>query len=417
MRIGYACLAIAVPGSEMKSCTQKNASPERLLSLIEHNLNSLQTLIDYNICNNIRLFRISSDLIPFGSSLSAELPWREIFSEKLLAIGQRILRSEMRVSMHPGQYTVLNSSDSLVAERGIEDLHYHASVLDSMGLGNEHKIILHLGGVYGDKPQAISRFISRYKDLDPSIKKRLVLENDDRLYNIEDVLGVSSAVGIPVVYDTLHNSVNPADKAIDNVAWIKACSESWKKDDGPQKIHYAQQHQGKNPGAHSGSIQIQPFLEFWQQLSGTNIDIMLEVKDKNLSALKCINCVNETGIAALETEWARYKYCILERSPEHYQEIRQLLREKESYPALKMYRNIEDSFDLQFVPGNRVNAAQHVWGYFKDKATEAEKRRFQTLLQKYSSGEARIQPVKNHLLRLAEKYQEDYLLSGYYFYI
>ena len=117
MRIGYACLAIAVPGSEMKSCTQKNASPERLLSLIEHNLNSLQILIDYNICNNIRLFRISSDLIPFGSSLSAELPWQEIFSEKLLAIGQKILRSEMRVSMHPGQYTVLNSSDSLVAER------------------------------------------------------------------------------------------------------------------------------------------------------------------------------------------------------------------------------------------------------------------------------------------------------------
>ena len=100
MRIGYACLAIAVPGSEMKSCTLKNASPERLLLLIEHNLNSLQTLIDYNICNNVRLFRISSDLIPFGSSLSAELPWREIFSEKLLAIGQKILRSEMRVSMH-----------------------------------------------------------------------------------------------------------------------------------------------------------------------------------------------------------------------------------------------------------------------------------------------------------------------------
>lgn len=127
--------------------------------------------------------------------------------------------------------------------------------------------------------------------------------------------------------------------------------------------------------------------------------------------------MNEMSIAALETEWARYKYCILERSPQHYQKIRQLLREKGSYPALKMYRSIEDSFDLQFVPGNRVNAGQHVWGYFKDKASEAERRRFQTLLQKFSSGEAGIQLVKNHLLRLAEKYQEDYLLSGYYFYI
>ena len=417
MRIGYACLAIAVPGSEMKSCTLKNASPERLLSLIEHNLNSLQTLIDYNLCNNIRLFRISSDLIPFGSSLSAELPWREMFAEKLFAIGQKILRSEMRVSMHPGQYTVLNSPDPLVAARAVEDLHYHASVLDSMGLGNEHKMILHLGGVYGDKRQAISRFISRYNDLDASIKKRLVLENDDRLYHIADILDVASTIGIPVVFDNLHNCVYPANKAISDADWIKACSENWKKEDGPQKIHYSQQHQGKNPGAHSGSIQIEPFLEFWQQLSEMNIDIMLEVKDKNLSVLKCINCINEMGIAVLEKEWAHYKYCLLERSPEGYRKIRRLLQDKTSYPALEMYRVIETSFALQVSTGNRVNAAQHVWGYFKDKASEAEKRRFQTLLQKYSSNEVRIQAVKNHLLRLAEKYHEDYLLSGYYFYI
>ena len=111
MRIGYACLAIAVPGSKMKNCTLKNADAERLLSLIEHNLNSLETLIDYNICNNIRLFRISSDLIPFGSSLATGLKWEKIYLEKLSTIGQKILCSEMRVSKHPGQYTVLNSPD------------------------------------------------------------------------------------------------------------------------------------------------------------------------------------------------------------------------------------------------------------------------------------------------------------------
>lgn len=416
MRIGYACLAIAVPGSKMKNCTLKNADAERLLSLIEHNLNSLETLIDYNICNNIRLFRISSDLIPFGSSLATGLKWEKIYLEKLSTIGQKILCSEMRVSMHPGQYTVLNSPDRLVAERAVEDLHYHATVLDSIGLGSEHKIILHLGGVYGDKSQSISRFVSRYKDLNPSVKKRLVLENDDRMYNIEDILGVASAIGIPVVYDNLHNSVYPANEAIGDADWIKACSESWKKDDGPQKVHYSQQHPGKKPGAHSESIRIDPFFEFCRQLSGMNIDIMLEVKDKNLSALKCINCVNEMGIVALETEWAHYKYCVLERSPEGYKEIRQLLRNKSYYSALKMYRIIEASFDLPVSSGNGVNAAQHVWGYFKDKTSGAEKRHFQTLLQKFSAGETGIQPVKNYLLRLAEKYQEDYLLNGYYFY-
>ncbi|MEA4964630.1 MAG: UV DNA damage repair endonuclease UvsE [Oscillospiraceae bacterium] len=416
MRIGYACLAIAVPGSELKSCTLKNAKKERLLALIEHNLDSLETLIDYNERNGIRLFRISSDLIPFGSSLSTELCWREMFSEKLSAIGQKILRSGMRVSMHPAQYTVLNSPDALVVQRAVEDLQYHAGVLDSLGLGSEHKIILHMGGAYGDKRQAGSRFIVRYQELCPAIKRRLVLENDDRMYNIEDVLATASAAGIPVVYDSLHHSVNPADKAMDDAYWIKLCSETWRKEDGPQKVHYAQQHPGKKPGAHAETIRIDPFLEFWRQLSGMNLDIMLEVKDKNLSALKCINCVSERGIIALEAEWSRYQYCVLERSPEQEREIRRLLRDKSNYPALEMYRRIEESFHLPVSSEHGGNAAKHVWGYFEDKATEAEKRRFQALLRKFSAGETGILPVKSQLRRLAEHYQEDCLLNGYYFY-
>ena len=108
MSIGYACLAIAVPGSDIKGCTLKNATEERLLSLIGHNLDSLERMIDYNVNNGIKLFRISSDLIPFGSSLAAELPWQQIYAESF-RISVIRSRAGMRVSMHPGQYTVLNS--------------------------------------------------------------------------------------------------------------------------------------------------------------------------------------------------------------------------------------------------------------------------------------------------------------------
>ena len=75
MSIGYACLAVALPGSEIKSCTLKNATEERLYDLIAHNLNALETMVNYNLRNGIRLYRISSDLIPFGSSVALELPW------------------------------------------------------------------------------------------------------------------------------------------------------------------------------------------------------------------------------------------------------------------------------------------------------------------------------------------------------
>ena len=416
MNIGYACLAIAVPGSEMKSCIQKNATVERLLALIEHNLNALETIIDYNNRNGIRLFRISSDLIPFGSSIAANLPWHELFAEKLSAIGTKIQNAGMRVSMHPGQYTVLNSPDSGVAVRAVQDLEYHAKVLDSLGLGPEHKIILHLGGVYGDKKQSMSRFLVRFSELEHAVQRRLVLENDDKLFDIADVLETAIAAGIPAVYDQLHHSVNKPDAIRADSDWIKRCALTWKKSDGAQKLHYSQQNPDKKPGAHAESIQIDAFLEFVQSLSGIEPDIMLEVKDKNLSALKCLNCVSNRGINTLEAEWARYKYLILERSPQGYQGIRRLLRDKYTYPALEMYRMIETALLNPFVPGNAVNAAQHVWGYFKEKATAAEKRRFETASKNFTSGKTEFSPVKKMLLTLAEKYQEDYLLNGYYFY-
>jgi UV DNA damage endonuclease len=416
MSIGYACLAVAVPGSELKNCILKNATKDHLLSLIGQNLDSLDKLIDYNVQNGISLFRISSDLIPFGSSVAAEIQWQILYAEKLSVIGNKINQARMRVSMHPGQYTVLNSPDKLVAARAMEDLNYHTNVLDCMGLGSEHKIILHLGGAYGDKIQAKNRFISRYNELDCNVRKRLVLENDDISFNIIDVLETSSIAEIPVVYDNLHNAVNPADTRMSDIDWIQKCAATWDKSDGLQKVHYSQQNNLKKPGAHSETICIDKFMEYYQQLKGMNIDIMLEVKDKNISALKCINCVSSRGISMLEVEWARYKYFVLERSPETYNKIRQLLRDKNSYPALEMYRMIETVSDMPVVTGNAVNAAQHVWGYFKDKVSEVEKKRFERILAKFSTGDKELKSVKNNLLQLSRKYNEDYLLNGYYLY-
>ena len=416
INIGYACLAVAVPGSGMKSCTLKNAQPDRLYEIIEYNLNALQRLIEYNIRERILLFRISSDLIPFGSSVAAQLPWRIQFEEKLNEIGSLIKASGMRVSMHPGQYTVLNSPDQGVAERSAADLAYHNDVLDALGVGPECKIILHLGGVYGDKESAVQRFLSRYQELAPGIKKRLVLENDDRLFNIEDILKAAKLGGFPVVFDNLHHAVNPPLAQESELFWIRASSSTWKKEDGPQKIHYSQQDPSKRIGAHSESIRMEPFLDFYRKLGNLELDIMLEVKDKNISAVKCRNIVQPGKIGALEEEWSRYKYLVLEHSPANYQAIRKLLKAKDSYPAEEFYRLTEEALASPEIPGQAVNAASHVWGYFKNRASEAEKRRFESLLASVPAGKTDLKLVKKSLLRLAEKYQEDYLLKGYYFY-
>lgn len=292
MSIGYACLTVGVPGTELKSCIMKNASESRLMDLIAYNLTSLEHILDYNVRNGIQLFRISSDLIPFGSSPVNTLPWWEVFEKRFLRLGRMISECGIRVSMHPGQYTVLNSPNTEVVMRAVQDLTYHCRVLDSLFVGSSHKIILHIGGVYQNKEQSLQRFIESYHLLSRQIKDRLVLENDDKSYHIKDVLKIAAAVGAPVIFDNLHHKVNPCDEK-DELHLINLCGQTWKEKDGVQKIHYSQQHPGKKPGSHSDTIDEEEFFTFYQSLQRKDIDIMLEVKDKNLSAVKCIHRITQ----------------------------------------------------------------------------------------------------------------------------
>jgi len=416
MSIGYACIAVGLIGSNQKSCITKNASEEKLYELIEHNLNALEVMIDYNIQNNIKLFRISSDIIPFGSSAVNNIKWWEKFESTFQRIGSKIKNAGMRVSMHPGQYTVLNSPHEDVVSRAILDLDYSARVLDSLELSAKNKIILHIGGIYQNKIEAVQRFCENYKCLDESVKQRLVIENDDKSYNVFDVLEIGKNMMIPVVFDNLHNAVNPYDNVHSEVYWINECKKTWKKNDGIQKIHYSQQDLNKRVGSHSATIKINEFLEFYNQIDHDNIDIMLEVKDKNLSAVKCINCTTTVKkIKVLEKEWSKYKYKILECSQENYLMIRKLLINKADYPAVAFYNIIDDALQKDINIENAVNAAQHVWGYFKNNATEVEKRSCLRSIERLKKGEISANTTKNILWKMTVKYDEKYLLDSYYF--
>ena len=416
MSIGYACLTIGVSNTSQKSCIQKNATDEKLMEIISHNLNALENIIDYNKRVNIRLFRISSDIIPFGSSPVNTLKWWELFASQLEQIGEKIKSHGIRVSMHPGQYTVLNSPDEGVMSRAVEDLNYHALFLDCLGVGPENKIILHIGGVYKDKSQAIRRFIKNYQMLSFSVRQRLVLENDDKSYNIDEVLKIGLEVKVPVVFDNLHHAINPVDESKSDLYWIEECGKTWKEKDGRQKIHYSQQDFRKRPGSHSTTIGINEFMEYYRTIHGDRLDIMLEVKDKNLSAVKCINCTAKNeSISALELEWSRYKYTVLEHSQKIYQEIRRLLGNKSEYPAVQFYTLIEEALKKESTRGNSINGVQHVWGYFKELATEKEKADFQKKLEAFQQGKALIKTIKSTLWKMTVRYEQFYLLESYYY--
>lgn len=182
MKIGYACLVVGVPDTTMKTTRKNNATSKRLTELIEHNLNSMENMLDYSIENGIQMYRISSDIIPFGSDYETnQLDWSNLFQDKFNQLSKIIKENNVRVSMHPGQYTVLNSPNEAVVTRAIQDLEYHTTFLDNLEVDASHKIILHIGGVYGDKEAAKKRFVENYEKLSPAIKSRLIIENDDRL--------------------------------------------------------------------------------------------------------------------------------------------------------------------------------------------------------------------------------------------
>ena len=418
MKIGYACLTVGVKDTNYRTCIMKNATDERLTELISHNLCSLERIIDYNIKNDIKLFRITSDLIPFGSSEINTLDWSNMFKEEFNKISEKIKMSNMRISMHPGQYTVLNSPREDVVKRAIEDLEYHTKVLKSLGVGQSGKIILHIGGVYGDKESAIKKFIENYEKLDEEIKKHLVIENDDKSYTVEDVLSISKQTGIPVVFDNLHHDINSYEKDKSESYWINECKDTWNDQDGDQKIHYSQQDQEKRKGSHSKTICSKEFYEFYKSLKRDDIDVMLEVKDKNVSAIKCINLITQDkNIKRLELEWSKYKYKILENSHKSYLEIRTLLKDKSNYPVEEFYSIIERALQTESNKGSEMNAIMHVWGYFKERVTDKERISFKKKMDSFENDKATLVSIKNILLKLALKYDENYLIESYYFYI
>ncbi len=414
MNVGFACLSIGVYHNDYKTIRKDNLTDSKLIEIIKYNLESLSHIIDYNIKNNLKLFRISSDVIPFGSSPFNQLEWWIIFKDKFKELSRKIKDNQIRVSMHPGQYTVLNSPNEEVVDRSIEDLIYHAKVLDYLETKSTSKIILHIGGVYGDKQSAMKRFLNNYQRLPQNVKDRLIIENDDRSYNIADVLEISRSLNIPVVFDNLHHKINPPNVQKTDQEWINLCRLTFKEKDGTQKIHYSEQDPLKQPGAHSKTINPNTFLDYYHLLNRDDIDIMLEVKDKNVSAVKIKDCTNKNLKAKdLESSWAKYKYSILEYSPNTYFQIRELLKDKTNLDPLHFYNRIDNALNEPLLLNNQINAIDHVWGYFKTDLIEKEN--YLKKLDKLKKGSLSVKSMKKYLFNLAVKNNITYLLESYYF--
>jgi UV DNA damage endonuclease len=290
IRIGYACINSKLT-SPNRTCRLKNATPERILELAAANLAALERILEWNVAHGIELFRITSDVVPFGSHKINKVPWPTILRADLERIGGFIRAKHLRVSMHPGQFTVLNSPRREVVASSVQELAYHSKFLDALGLDDTHKIVIHLGGIYDDKVQSLKRLVRNCRALGDRIRARLVIENDERCYTVADALGAARAIGIPVVFDVFHHRWNPALQSYPLRAIIQRCAATWRRRDGRVKIHYSNQWPGQPPGTHSKTISMAKFQDFYREICDLDVDIMLEVKDKERSVVRLMKCL------------------------------------------------------------------------------------------------------------------------------
>ncbi|MHB9028007.1 MAG: UV DNA damage repair endonuclease UvsE [Candidatus Latescibacterota bacterium] len=286
MKIGYACLNRTVRCTPASTFRLRSYSRERLIETVSGNLECLQRILEFNAEHGILFLRLSSDLVPFASHPVLDFDWQSHFQGEFTRLGEFIRRFGMRISMHPDQFTLINSKDENIFERSARELLYHARVLDQLGLDHTAKIQIHAGGVYGDKETSMHRFAMRYSILDQAVRDRLVVENDDRHYTMEDCLRLSSETGIPVLLDTLHHIINPSDGSLRNA--VERISAAWKERDGLPMIDYSAQMPGRRPGKHIESIDTDDFRSFLGLTKPFDFDIMIEIKDKEESALRAI---------------------------------------------------------------------------------------------------------------------------------
>jgi UV DNA damage endonuclease len=195
----------------------------------------------------------------------------------------------MRISMHPDQFIIINALKKEIIKNSIKEIDYHCKVLDAMKLDSTAKIQLHIGGVYGDKQKAINDFVANYKKLSKAVKKRLVIENDHNRFTLKDCMKVHRKTKIPVLFDTFHHECYNNGETI-RKAMLMA-KKTWKKKDGKLMIDYSNQKKGAVKGSHSEHIDIKQFKQFLKQTKGIDFDIMLEIKDKEKSALKAIKVI------------------------------------------------------------------------------------------------------------------------------
>jgi len=302
MNYGYACINETLSNVPKKIRVTTNRSmikrtfKEKGINyaseLALQNVQDLEKILKWNEQNNIKFFRMSSDIFPWASEYDYEdLPDIEHIRHALTRVGIYAVDNSHRLTFHPGPFCCLASPNELVVQKTYKELNNHSRIFDMMGFFPSHynKINIHVGGTYGDKDKTAKRFIANFKSLsglDENCRARLTLENDDKasMWSTKEIYDkIHHQTGIPIVFDYHHHGF--CTGGLTEKEALELASSTWPPWIRPV-VHVSESRaaEQRNPKirkqAHSDYIK-KPVKSY-----GQSHDIMLECKKKELALLR-----------------------------------------------------------------------------------------------------------------------------------
>jgi UV DNA damage endonuclease len=285
----------------------REVAEQRLWDIMEHNIAAYRGLIEYvgSLPESLRMVRLGSDCLPVYTEPTWGYYWRlgdvrAYCAREFAKVGEIARGLDVRLSMHPGQFTVLASESDDIVERSIEEFEYHVDMARWMGYGKsfqDFKINVHISGRRG--PQGIKDALQR---LTPEARNTITIENDEMSWGVDASLELANDLAL--VLDVHHCWINegtyiqPTDdrfkRIVDSWRGVRPvihysvsredCLVDFPKDAMPDmETLLAQGYKKQKLRAHSdymwNTAVNEWALSFWD-----TADIMVESKCKNLAS-------------------------------------------------------------------------------------------------------------------------------------
>jgi len=286
MNLGYACINLTLGeqgitstrGMIKRTFEEKGIQYASQLTLL--NAHDLLKVSEWNVANNINVFRITSEMFPWSSAykLTAMPDYQEI-----RAVLEQVGKLPIRFTSHPSPFNKLAGEGNTLVNT-IDTLEKHSLIFDMMGLPatHKHKINIHVGGAYGDKTKTLKTFAKNFKKLSKNLRGRLTVENDDKLglFAVNELMPLHESIGIPIVFDYFHHRIHP-NGLVEKKAFELAY-ETWSV---KPVFHYSSsRRETEDPTAkrEAHSDWVHEKINHY----GKHLDIVLETKMKDLAVLK-----------------------------------------------------------------------------------------------------------------------------------